>query len=457
MTRTLADERMSDVDALVWAVEREPRHRTTIAALARFREPLDPDELRHRVDRATRVVPRLRQRVVPDPLGIAAPRWSFDPEFRLSFHLRRVRLGRPDRGRELALVRDLIVQPFDRAHPPWEFTLIDGLADGGSALLLKSHHAISDGVGGVELMLELFDLTPTPDPDRRVLPDAPLAPPTTAPLLDDAVRHETVRILGTVRRSLDTLTATSALPDLAGGARRLGEMLGSAARMYRHPAVGVLPDTRSAELDVRTTAVPLDDLRSAGARIDGTINDAFVTAVALAVADHNRDRDAPLRMAIPINTRPSETAPGTGNHWTPGRISLTVAPGTSPDAVGRTVRTAMRRLRHEPAHDLLSPIAAGARRLPDQAAAALFGALSAGIDVAASNVPGPPVPLRLCGQDVAELVPFGPLSGAAVNVTLLSHAGTAHVGISSDPAAVDDPDRLLSDVEAAFNSVIKGS
>ena len=89
MTVTVVDERMSDVDALVWAVERGPRNRTTIAALARFGAPLDAEMLRHRVERASRVVPRLRQRVVHDPLGIATPRWSVDPDFHLSFHLRR--------------------------------------------------------------------------------------------------------------------------------------------------------------------------------------------------------------------------------------------------------------------------------------------------------------------------------------------------------------------------------
>ena len=89
MTGVLADERMSDVDALVWNVEHTPRNRATIAALARFAAPLDPVELRHRVDRASRVLSRLRQRVVIDPRAIVAPRWSIDVPWERSPGFRR--------------------------------------------------------------------------------------------------------------------------------------------------------------------------------------------------------------------------------------------------------------------------------------------------------------------------------------------------------------------------------
>jgi len=454
MTRVLADERMSDVDAVVWAVERLPRNRTTIAALVRFARPLDPADLRHRVDRASRVVPRLRQRVINDP--VAAPRWSVDPEFRLSFHLRSRHLQSGDDQALAALARDLIVQPFDRSRPLWEFTYITGLDDGGAALLLKSHHAVSDGVGGVEMMLELFDLTPEPARERTTLPIAPTAPPAAPrPLFAEAVREEVSGLGRAVRDTLTNATPPS-LPSLAEASRRIGEVLGSATRMFSPPPDStVLPDQRSDHLDVRFFSLALDDLRQAGRRVDGTINDAFVTAVALGIADHTRETTAPLRVSVPLSTRGADD--GVGNHWTPGRIDIDLADAHDSELLCAAVQRSMRRLRDEPAHQLLAPLAAGLRRLPPLATASIFESLTARVDVAASNVPGSPVPLHLCGEPVTALVPFGPLSGCAVNVTLLSHADTAHIGISSDPAAIADADALARAIEGGISAVVKGS
>jgi diacylglycerol O-acyltransferase len=458
MTAPLVDERMSDVDALVWAVEREPRNRTTIAAVARFARPLDAATLRHRVERASRVVPRLRQRVIHDPLGIAAPRWSIDPDFRLSFHLRRLRLSQGDDARLLQVVRDLIVQPFDRARPLWEFTVIEGLSDGGSALLLKSHHSVSDGIGGVELMLELFDLDHSVDSAPGGLPPLPTATARPDNSIHESVRLGSRRAIGAATRSLDAIVTPRTLDDVVADARRLGESLGSAVRMFRPDrSTAAVPTGRSAGLDIRSLSLPLEDLRAAGARVGGTINDAFVAAVAIGTTDHHAASESTdsLRVSIPISTR-AEGA-GVGNHWTPGRIDIDIDAAASPDLVADQVRRKMAALRGEPAHELLGPLAAGLRRLPAAATASLFSSMSSGLDLAASNVPGSPIPLYLCGEEVIGMVPFGPLGGCAVNVTLMSHAGTAHIGVCSDPAAVPDPDGCLRDLEAAFTSVVKGS
>ncbi len=449
MTGVLADERMSDVDALVWNVEHRPRNRTTIAALARFAAPLDPVELRHRVDRASRVLPRLRQRVAIDPRPTAAPRWTIDPDFRVSFHLRPVRLEGGDEGRLIDLVRSLIVQPFDRSRPLWEFTHISGLDDGGEALLLKSHHAVSDGVGGVEMMLELFDLHP--EGERTALPP-PLEPDDRAasPSPNDGL----VAALAGLRNALDTIAGPRSFADVVQDARGAGEVLGSAARMFRpRPAAGV-PSARSDDLEARFFSVPLEDLRAAGQRVDGTINDAFVSAVAIGVGLHfDSGTEAPLRVSVPLNTRAGDAVGG--NHWTPGRIDIDLRLADDCEVLMADVRRSMRRTRSEPAHMLMGPIASGLRCLPPAITSAAFASFSAALDVAASNVPGSPVRLHLCGRPVEAMIPFGPLSGCAVNVTLLSHAGTAHIGVVSDPAAVSDADRLLHDLRRGFDRVVE--
>ncbi|MEZ5245182.1 MAG: wax ester/triacylglycerol synthase family O-acyltransferase [Acidimicrobiales bacterium] len=452
MTAALADERMSDVDALVWNIESRPRNRTTIGALVRFDAPLDSAELCHRVERASRVVPRLRQRVVPDPLPIAAPRWSVDPDFRLSFHLRCLQLAGGDDSRLAEVVRDLMVQPFERSRPLWEFTHLTGLADGGDALLLKSHHAVSDGVGSVEMMLELFDIESS---ESRVMPPLPSPPPPsdTAPDLVGSVRHEVAAALGGICATLERLTTMRSLPEATEASRSLGEAVGSMARMLRprgsDPAV---PAARSDGLDLRFFSIPLDDLRTAGRRVGGTVNDAFVAAVALATAAHFGGRgERALHISVPINTRDARA--GVGNHWAPGRVEIDLRDEIDHPTLLAQVHHAMRHAKDDPAHRLLGPVAAGLGRLPAAAAASAFSSFSSALDVAASNVPGSPVPLHLCGREVRAMIPFGPLSGCAINVTLLSHTGTAHIGVSSDPAAVTDPDRLTDDLRRSFSEI----
>ncbi|MEQ8840463.1 MAG: wax ester/triacylglycerol synthase family O-acyltransferase [Acidimicrobiales bacterium] len=455
MTGVRADQPMSNLDALVWNVEQQPRQRTTIAALARFAAPLDPAELRHRVDHASRVVGRLRQRVVTDPSGLTAPRWSVDPDFHLSFHLRTVRLADPADAELMDLVRGLLVQPFDRSRPLWEFTHVTGLAE---ALLLKTHHAVTDGVGGVELMLELFGLEPQPVAPSRPLPEAPVAPAASviSTAGRDAAGHETaveaIRGLATV---IDHVTRSRSVDDCASAGRRAGEAIGSVVRMLRPShAPPVVAPARSGRLDIRFFSVPVDALRQAGRRHDGTINDAFVAAVALGLADQvGTEHRSRLRLSVPISTRPSSGDGDTGggsNHWAPSLIEIDLRDAADLPTLMRRVRCEMRRVRRDPAHRLLPALTAGLRRLPPTAGAAVLDRVTTGIDVAVSNVPGSPVRLHLGPQPVDALIPFGPLSGCAVNVTLLSHADTAHIGVSSDPAVIDDPGELLRNLEAGF-------
>lgn len=455
MTDAGPDEAMSDLDALIWAVDHDPRNRTTIAVVAHLDGSLDIAALTHRLERASRSIPRLRQHVVTDPRGFGSARWAIDPAFAVERHLRVERFDEPDPTALLDRIRDLVVEPFDRNRPLWELAVLEGQA-AGSAVVFKAHHAVSDGVGGVRMLAELFDLEPTPDADRTGLP--PL-PGTDVKNVRDATaespRPHAARVLRRsltgLERFLDRLAA-----DPAAEARRAGETLGAAYRMVR-PLGGdpPLPGTRSAGLDLRSFTVDLDDLRAAGRRIGGTVNTAFVTAVALGIGDHGRLRgDVPLRISVPVSVRDEGAA--AGNHWRPSRVDIRVAAGAEPDATASAVRRACAGLRDDPVHAVLPALAGGLRALPAPATAALFGSLTSAVDVAASNVPGSPVPLFLCGRPVRSLVPFGPLSGAAVNVTLLSYAGAAAVGISSDPAAIDEPDRLRRDLEQAFTAVSKG-
>ncbi len=168
---------MSDEDALMWNIEKDPVLRSTILAVALLDSVPDWQRLRQRIERTTHFIPRLRQRVVSSPLRIAPPRWMAEPTFDLDFHLRRVRLAGAATTRSLFdALQPVATSSFDRARPLWEFTLFEGLEDGRAAFALKVHHSVTDGVGGMELLAHFVDLAPdaAERPDHEV--PAALAP-----------------------------------------------------------------------------------------------------------------------------------------------------------------------------------------------------------------------------------------------------------------------------------------
>src|SRR2546425_1568620 len=167
------ERRMSDADALMWGVEKDPLLRSTIIAIAVLDRAPDRERLLERMDRASRLIPRLRQRVAPSPVIPAPPRWVVDPNFDLRYHVRFVRAPAPGTQRTLFDLAAIVgMQGFDRARPLWEFVVVEDLADGRAALIQKVHHSITDGVGGIKLAMTMLDLERDPPADDEALPQA---------------------------------------------------------------------------------------------------------------------------------------------------------------------------------------------------------------------------------------------------------------------------------------------
>jgi diacylglycerol O-acyltransferase len=451
-------DRMSDTDALAWAIEHDPRLRSPISAIVILDGPVDHTRLRHVLERASRVVPRMRHRVIPDPTGLAPPTWEVDPDFTLAFHVRLTNIYDGTERDLLELAEPIVLQAFDRARPQWEFTIVDGLRGDRSALIMKAHHAISDGVGAVNMMLEVFDLQPELTRGRENLPPAPEPDPApTESRLRAAVDHEAQELVNSVRRSLET--AVGAVADPVGALQSVSETITSASRILRPAAEPLSPimTGRSLSVGFADHTVPLAGLRDAGRRIGGSINDAFVAAVLLGVGgyhrQHGHDIDR-IRMAIPINTRAPDDD-SVGNNWTPSRAEMPLDV-LDPDELMRRVRGTVARLRTEPAYGILAAMTGTLRRLPASVIAAVFATMSGGVDVAASNVPGSPVPVYLAGRRVEKLIPLGPLSGAGSNITLISLADRAHIGIVRDPAAVPDGESFAEHLRDGFERVTAG-
>jgi hypothetical protein len=185
------------------------------------------------------------------------------------------------------------------------------------------------------------------------------------------------------------------------------------------------------------------------------VNDAFVAGALGGLRRyhlaHQGEVDQ-LRMMMPINIRPDQAGLG-GNHFTTARllVPLTI---DDPETRIREVSLRAKQLRAEPAVGVSEQLASVLNRLPRRVATSLFGSMLKGADFITSNVPGSPFPLYLCGAEVREIYAFGPLSGAAANLVLLSHCGTCYVGVNTDTRAIPDAAGFADDLEAGFDEVL---
>ena len=166
-------DELSPLDYLMHRGESHPATRSAFLNLEILDGPADWGRLREAMDRASRVVIRMRQKVVIPPLPATPPRWVVDPDFDLDYHLRRVALPAPGTLRQLLDLAELTLQsPLDTSRALWEAVYVEGLEDGRSALLTKLSHAVTDGLGGIALFEQVYDTERDPEP--RPMPPVPV-------------------------------------------------------------------------------------------------------------------------------------------------------------------------------------------------------------------------------------------------------------------------------------------
>jgi WS/DGAT/MGAT family acyltransferase len=450
------DAFMRETDAFSWYMENDPALRATIVAVAFLDGRPDFDVLSERLERATRLAPRFRQRPVDVPGRLTPPRWAPDPGFDLSWHLRRVAAPAPGSRREvLALARTAATTGFDRSRPLWEFTLVEGLEGHGAALMMKVHHSLTDGIGGMQLVLLLFDGAATPDPPGPA-PAAPSErPPGTAALVRECIVHDWRRAVQVARHDAASLlpAALSAGRHPLRSAADAAAMAGSVGRMVAPVTDTLSPVMRGRGLDraLGTFSLPLDGLKRASAIAAGTVNDGFMAAVTGGLRRYHELHGAvvgDLRVTMPVSIR-TEDDPVGGNRITLARFSVPAGgrdPGDRIRAMGERCRAA----RQERAVPHSDAIAGALNLLP----AGAVGSMLKHVDFLASNVPGLSFPVFLCGQRVNGYFAFGPTIGSSVNVTLVSYAGTCCVGVTVDTAAVPDHEALLECLRQGFDEVL---
>ena len=454
------DHAMGDADALMWNIERDPHLRSPIVVVLVLDRAPSWKRVLERLERGSRLIPRMRQRVVEPAVRVGPPAWSADPNFDLSYHARRVRLPKGSTfDAVLELAARAAMGDFDRARPLWEYTLVEGLPKKRAAFVLKVHHSMTDGVGGMRLLMMLFDLerkpmSHTPEPEPVDLPTFSATGLVGSGLAWQARRaaDSAQRVAGAARTTWERVRedAAGALDDITAAAGSIARFLAPAGE-----PCSPLINGRSLDRRVSVLRVPLDNLKRAAATTGGTLNDVFVAGVVGGLQRYHASHDSDvseLRMIMPINLRGEGAALG-GNHFTPARMIVPLSIDDPAELV-REIGVRCRELRAEPAVALSESVAGVLNRLPRRVATLLFGSMLKGADFVTSNVPGSPFPLYLCGAKVDALYAFAPLSGTAANIALLSHCGDCYLGINTDPRAIPDIKRFTKSIRQGLKEIV---
>jgi len=460
---TTIDPRMGAFDAVMYGVEEDPLLRSVITLVAQLDQAPDAQIVEQRIDRMTRATPKLRQRAVGNPLSLLPPRWEIDPNFDMSYHLRWTRIAVPDAGlgEVLELAQVISEQDFDGARPLWEMHIVTDLEDDQAAFIFKIHHAITDGVGGMQMAAAILDIAREPDYDLGPMPEIPQGGVLgLGSRLKQGVRIESRDVASDVKSTVGLATSfmKRALSDPMTTALDTQQWAASAGRLLAPASEPMSPIWKKRSLKVAFSVAEcrLDDLKAAGKAVDGTLNDAFMATVAGGLLKyHQLHGESPeeLRVNMPINVRqPADSAAG-GNKWVPARLGI---PTNVKDAGGRMrqLHPILQQARFEPALAMSDVVYKLMSVLPRPITTSIAGGLMKGTDFAATNVPGPPIPVYFAGAKLLSMIPFAPKAGASANIGLMTYDGTVFLGINIDRAAVENPEELTDCIIESLEEVL---
>jgi diacylglycerol O-acyltransferase len=447
MTATI-HERMSSVDAAWLRMDSADNAMMIVGVMAtakplrwaRFRRLMETRFLKH---------PRFRRRPVADSLGAA---WVEDPAFDLDAHVKRIALPAPAGKSELeTLVADLASARLDPDRPLWQVHLVERYL-GGSACIVRVHHCYADGVTMVNVLMSLTEHEPFTHPGTTHRHGT--APPA-GDILDRLLAEGAKLLAGGLQQLLH--------PDKAAGyARQASSMLGELARVLALPDDNATP-LRGALGGRKRIAwaepIALHEVKTVGRALDCTVNDVLMATVAGALGSYLRHLafdagDLTVRSAVPVNLRGQEAAPTLGNKF--GLVFVDLPVGIrNPLRRAYKVRETMQSVKGSMQPPMTLMLLGLLGLLPSTVQTTAIDALSRKGSLVTSNVPGPPVPLHLCGQRISELYFWVPQSGTmGVGISILSYAGQVFFGVVTDDKLVADPHAIVDRIGPEFERLL---
>ncbi len=418
------------------------------------------DDVRRHIEARIRRIPRFTRRVAEVPFGAGRPLWVDDEEFSISRHVHITSVG-GEGGRQDLLDRcaELFRDPIDRSHPLWELWFVDGLADGTIGLVEKVHHALIDGISGVELASALFDVEPGDRPDEPLRTD-PAPGPGTVRRLVDAVGEQFLDPVDTVGRAMASVASAP-----GEAVQRAGQFAAVTRELLRPDASA--PSTRfnatvGRDRTLRAITFEVDEVHRVRRSVDATVNDLVLAVVAGAVRAWFAAAGEPaadVHVLVPVSMRRGEHADDPGNRVGGVMVELPVA---EPHQRRRLeiVQDRMRHLKASHEGEGFAAVLDALDHVPAIGTAALTRLVAAQpfVNFVVTNLPGSPVPLHLLGARIDDIVPVVPLGpGLGLGIAVLSYSGHLTISLFADPAVCPDLDVLvdaIGDEFAAFDGAL---
>jgi diacylglycerol O-acyltransferase len=456
-------DRLSAIDVSFLTNETSSSH-MHVGAVAIFEGPPPsyPDLLQH-IDSRLHLVPRFRQKLAFPPLETGRPFWVDDPSFNLEYHVRHSALPAPGSEDQLRKMASRIFsQQLDRTKPLWELWLVQGLTRKRFALVTKTHHALVDGVSGVDIATVLFDIKPVPQPVTAEHEWIPHPEPSSAELAAKGVEG----LLRTPLRLARRVERVIEHPQQS--AQKIGEAvegLGEVGWEFANPAPKVplnveIGSHRRFEW-VRSDLAQLKRVKDA---FGGTVNDVVLAVVSGGVREwlHSRGirtQGMELRAQVPVSIRAADEQGQLGNRITAMRAPLPVYVDDPIERL-RIVRSAMDGIKQ-------SKQALGAEvisRFNDFAPPTLL-AQAARINfstrlfnLVVTNVPGPQFPIYVLGRELQDIFPVGFLPPKhALFVAIMSYNGGVNFGLLADYDSMRDTEIVAAGIESSLAELVEAA
>ncbi len=461
------NQRMTDYEALMWNIEKDPWLSSNIVGVTILDRPVDFADFRARMANACARIPRLRQRVQPGIGRFAPPTWVTDAEFDLDYHLRQMSLPEPGSLRQLLdLATDMMQDPFDRTRPLWQYVVFTSYEGNKGALFTKLHHTIADGATAIEMAAQY--LSPTreqPSPDYIDL-DELIARETTD---QGGMVRQVFDAGGTfARRGLEAVShAAGEVTKTVTDPTRIGNFVRDIVDSVKVTSVQLaateskaspLWSQRSRHRRVEVFDIPFDDARNAAKRLGGKLNDFFVTGAVEGAARYHEAKGAShdtFTVSFAINTRSESAADSAGNEFTLVPVELPAGNMALEDrfALVHDKLAAVKEEVH--GSGMMNALAGVMNLLPTSVVTTTARNRAAHVDFGTSNVPAAPIPLYMSGAEVEAMYPVGPVAGTAFIHTLVSYNGTLFVGMNIDADAINEPALLRSLMSDAYADLIQ--
>ena len=462
-------------DALFLHLERHgsPLH---VAAVCTFDGEIAIEDMAAHIESRLPLIPRYLQRVIHAPFGLGMPMWEFDPNFEIHNHVREIRLKRGTEAELQKQVSEVLSHRLHRERPLWEFTLFTGLRGKRCTLLARVHHALADGISGVNMLNVIMDSEPNPRPRAsKPMPKPDAAPRDSATQLMDSLVTSWFSMLervltaeSQVLRFAQDMVAKAANGVNGNGAATIAQNTLPPNLPELLPEFGAPPDRLPFNVVCRGpqsfewTEVPFDDIRAIKRVCGATVNDAMLTLIAMTIRKYAQAKGAStdkriVRIVLPVNVRTAEQKEGLGNQITfvPVTVPLGIEdPRELLEAVhNRTV--AVKQIR------LAEMVGFGGTLLGTMPTA--FWMVAAPIisqiplpllNFICTNVPGPQQPLYILGRKMLTCYPYVPIGGEmGMNCAILTYDGKAFVGFTCDVPATPDSALLPKFLQESFHEL----